>query len=104
MIMMNKKAYTELIEQDLEFLNARFKGVSPEVDHIKLVLCRSIDLYYLDKTKDAEIRTRAENRDRAIAAFRTVVCPKMEEEWDCCQSDCERDCNIMSDFQKRITP
>ena len=40
----NKQAYTKLIEQDLEVL--RKLPHSLELDHIKLVLTSSIDMYY----------------------------------------------------------
>lgn len=42
---MNKKAYIELIEQDLAFLNKHCPD-TPELDHIKLIVCKSIDWHY----------------------------------------------------------
>jgi len=44
----NKEAYTKLIEQDLKVLDKNCKN-SLELDHIKLVLCNSIDMHYPEK-------------------------------------------------------
>ena len=45
---MTKEAYKKLIQEDLDFLNkhlSKFEG-SLELDHIKLIICSSIDWYY----------------------------------------------------------
>ncbi len=49
----SKKEYEKLIQEDLNFLNDKMKGYefSPELDHIKLIICCSIDWYY-PKCKD----------------------------------------------------
>ena len=40
-----KQEYTKLIEQDLDILRKHLPD-SPENDHIRLVLCNSIDMHY----------------------------------------------------------
>ena len=46
MIKLNKISYIKLIEEDFEYLNKKCKDGSLELDHIKAVLCKSIDLLY----------------------------------------------------------
>lgn len=47
----NKREYTKLIQEDLDFLNKNLShlGNSLELEHIKVVLWKSIDILY--KTK-----------------------------------------------------
>lgn len=42
---LTEQAYTKLIEQDLAFINKHLPD-SLETDHIKVVLCNSIDMHY----------------------------------------------------------
>lgn len=46
---LNKKQYEKLIQQDLDFLTKHCPD-TPELDHIKLIVCRSVDWYYPDKS------------------------------------------------------
>lgn len=41
----SKEAYEKLIKEDLDFLNKHCPD-NLELDHIKLILCSSIDWYY----------------------------------------------------------
>ncbi len=59
-IKISKKSYEKLIKEDLEFLNKHYSD-SPELDHIKLILCSSIDWYYPNKSTCTALR-RIENR------------------------------------------
>ena len=47
-ITLNKDAYKQLIQQDLDFLNKHCPD-TPELDHIKLLVCKSIDDLYPEK-------------------------------------------------------
>lgn len=47
---MSKEAYEKLIQEDLDFLNKHCPD-SLELDHIKLIVCSSIDWHYPKKTK-----------------------------------------------------
>lgn len=49
---LNKSAYVKLIEEDLEYLNKNCKDGNLELDHIKAVLCKSIDLLYPEHPSD----------------------------------------------------
>ncbi|MEG2276659.1 MAG: hypothetical protein RSA53_05420 [Odoribacter sp.] len=55
----SKKAYMDLIQEDLDFLNKKIKGNFCELSHIKVVLCSSIDWYYPDNA-------RVQNVDKAL--------------------------------------
>ena len=55
-----KSAYEKLIKEDLDFLNKHCPD-SPELDHIKLIVCSSIDWYYPDKSTCTALK-RIENR------------------------------------------
>lgn len=44
----SKEAYEKLIKEDLDFLNKHCPD-NLELDHIKLILCSSIDWYYPEK-------------------------------------------------------
>ncbi len=59
-IKISKKSYEKLIKEDLEFLNKHYSD-SLELDHIKLILCSSIDWYYPNKSTCTALR-RIENR------------------------------------------
>lgn len=48
-ITLNKDAYMQLIQQDLDFLSKHCPD-SPELDHIKLSVCKSIDYLYSEKS------------------------------------------------------
>lgn len=48
-IKIDKRAYEKLVKEDLDFLNEHCPD-SPELDHIKLIVCSSIDWYYPDKS------------------------------------------------------
>lgn len=58
----NKKAYTELIHQDLEILNKYCKD-SPELDHIRLVLCNSIDMHYPERKSAYDVYKLAKEQN-----------------------------------------
>ena len=47
-IKMSKEAYEKLIKEDLDYLNEHCPD-SLELDHIKIIVCSSIDWYYPDK-------------------------------------------------------
>lgn len=47
-IKIDKNAYEKIIKEDLDFLNKHCPD-SLELDHIKLIVCSSIDWYYPDK-------------------------------------------------------
>lgn len=49
---MSKEEYEKLIKDDLKFLNKHCPDTLV-LDHIKLILCSSIDWYYLER-KDLE--------------------------------------------------
>lgn len=49
-IKIDKSAYEKLIKEDLDFLNKHCPN-SLELDHIKLIVCSSIDWHYPEKTK-----------------------------------------------------
>jgi hypothetical protein len=44
----------KLIEEDLAYLNQHCKDGDLEKDHIRLILCSSIDWYYPEKLKDSK--------------------------------------------------
>lgn len=44
-IKLNKESYEKLIKEDLDFLNKHCPD-GPELDHIKLIVCGSIDWHY----------------------------------------------------------
>lgn len=50
-IKIDKSAYEKLIKEDLDFLNKHCPD-SLELDHIKLIVCSSIDWIYPKKTKN----------------------------------------------------
>lgn len=50
----DKSAYIQLIKEDLKYLNEHCPGGSLEKDHIKAVLCSSIDWYYHEQSKNDE--------------------------------------------------
>ncbi|WP_300725878.1 hypothetical protein [uncultured Rikenella sp.] len=54
MIKIDKQAYIKLIEEDLDYLNQHCKEESLELDHIKAVLCFSIDLLYPEPQPSAK--------------------------------------------------
>lgn len=66
MLSITKKAYTELIAQDLEYLNARCSPLDSERDYIALIICKSIDWLYPDKPLFSETK--------AVEAF-IKACP-----------------------------
>ena len=49
-IKIDKSAYEKLIKEVLDFLNKHCPN-SLELDHIKLIVCSSIDWHYPEKTK-----------------------------------------------------
>lgn len=59
-IKLNKEHYEKLIKEDLDFLNKHCPD-NPELDHIKLIVCSSIDWYYPDKSTCTALK-RIENR------------------------------------------
>lgn len=59
-IKISKEAYEKLIKEDLDFLNKHCPD-SPELDHIKLIVCNSIDWHYPDKNTCSALK-RIENR------------------------------------------
>lgn len=59
-IKISKEAYEKLIKEDLDFLN-KYCPDSPELDHIKLIVCSSIDWHYADKDTCSALK-RIENR------------------------------------------
>ncbi len=59
-IKIDKNAYEKLIKEDLNFLNEHCPD-SSELDHIKLIVCSSIDWYYPDKNTCSALE-RIENR------------------------------------------
>ena len=61
---MNKKTYMDLIDQDLDLLNKNCSD-TPERDHIKLILCKSIEFYYPPKKKDGKITDRIKTYEDA---------------------------------------
>lgn len=56
----NKSAYENLIKEDLDFLNKHCPD-SLELDHIKLIICSSVDWYYPSKSTCSALK-RIENR------------------------------------------
>lgn len=59
-IKISKEAYEKLIKEDLDFLNEHCPE-SLELDHIKLIVCSSIDWHYPDKNTYTAL-TRIEHR------------------------------------------
>lgn len=59
-IKISKEAYEKLIKGDLGFLNEHCPD-SLELDHIKVIICSSIDWYYPDKNTCTVLK-RIENR------------------------------------------
>lgn len=59
-IKIDKNAYEKLIKEDLDFLNKHCPD-SLELDHIKVIICSSIDWYYPDKNTCTALK-RIENR------------------------------------------
>ena len=59
-IKLNKESYEKLIKEDLDYLNEHCPD-SLELDHIKLIVCSSIDWYYPDKNTCSALR-RIESR------------------------------------------
>lgn len=59
-IKISKEEYEKLIKEDLDFLNKHCPD-SPELDHIKLIVCSSTDWYYPDKNTCSALK-RIENR------------------------------------------
>ena len=59
-IEISKEAYEKLIKEDLDFLNKHCPD-SLELDHIKVIICSSIDWYYPDKNTCTALK-RIENR------------------------------------------
>jgi nucleoside diphosphate kinase len=68
----NKKAYTELIEQDLKLLNKNCKD-SPELDHIRLVLCNSIDMHYPERKSAHDVYTTAKEQNLSDQQFKELL-------------------------------
>jgi hypothetical protein len=56
----DKSAYEKLIKEDLDFLNKHCPD-SLELDHIKLIICSSIDWHYPNKNTCTALK-RIENR------------------------------------------
>lgn len=54
-IKLNKESYEKLIKEDLDYLNEHCPD-SLELDHIKLIVCSSIDWYYPDKNTCSALR------------------------------------------------
>lgn len=59
-IKIDKSAYEKLIKADLDFLNKHCPD-SLELDHIKLIVCSSIDWHYPSKSTCTALK-RIENR------------------------------------------
>ena len=59
-IKIDKNAYEKLIKEDLDFLNKHYPD-SLEFDHIKLIVCSSIDWHYPHKNTCTALK-RIENR------------------------------------------
>lgn len=59
-IKIDKKRYEKLIKEDLDFLSEHCPD-SLELDHIRLIVCSSIDWYYPDKNTCSALE-RIENR------------------------------------------
>lgn len=59
-IKIDKSAYEKLIKEDLDFLNKHCPDTL-ELDHIKLIVCSSIDWYYPDKSTSTALK-RIESR------------------------------------------
>lgn len=57
-IKISKEAYEKLIKEDLDFLNEHCPD-SLELDHIKVIICSSIDWYYPEKTKSMCLRDKS---------------------------------------------
>lgn len=55
-ITLNKDAYKQLIQQDLDFLSKHCPD-TPELDHIKLLVSKSIDDLYPEKPQKKEVST-----------------------------------------------
>lgn len=51
----NKKSYEKLIKEDLDFINKHCPD-SPELDHVKLIVCNSVDWYYPDKNTSSVLK------------------------------------------------
>lgn len=50
----SKKSYMQLIEEDLDFLNKHCPQ-GPELDHVKIIICKSIDYYYPDEIQPGKL-------------------------------------------------
>ena len=59
-IKISKEAYEKLIKEDLDFLKEHCPD-SLELDHIKVIICSSIDWHYPDKNTCTALK-RIENR------------------------------------------
>ena len=55
---LNKRAYMKLIHEDLEYLNEHCEEGSIEKDHIRYVLCNSIDLLYPKQLNEKDVKQR----------------------------------------------
>ena len=69
---LNKKAYTELIEQDMKAVRRSSTIPTLEADHICLVLCKSIELLYPQSQEPskgllAEIERETSNYNGSLA-------------------------------------
>nr|DAY69012.1 MAG TPA: hypothetical protein [Caudoviricetes sp.] len=56
-IKISKEAYEKLIKEDLDFLNEHCPD-SLELDHIKVIICSSIDWYYPKKDKNMSLKDK----------------------------------------------
>lgn len=77
---LSKGAYMELIHQDLVYLNTHCKDGGLELDHIKLIICKSIDHLYPENpesilTEAAQIRGGERNADYgdAVESFGKIA-------------------------------
>lgn len=67
-IKIDKSAYEKLIKEDLDFLNKHCPN-SLELDHIKLIVCSSIDWHYPEKTKSMCLKDKQRNATCATNAM-----------------------------------
>ena len=81
MIQMNKKAYMELIDEDLKFLNKHCPD-GTELDHVKLIVCKSIDwLFPNDKSTESKLYTQ-EEVEALCREQREMCAARSDVKWD----------------------
>lgn len=73
-IKISKEAYEKLIKEDLDFLNEHCPDI-PELDHIKVIICSSIDWYYPEKAKGMCLRNKSKVCDLCHECYVDVLNP-----------------------------